>query len=128
LALVGEPGIGKTTVWEAGVAAARAEGLQVLVARASEPELRLSFVALADLLEDIDVAAAGGVPVPQRHALEVAVLRAEPDEAPSEPWAVAAAFTRMLRGLAEQPPPAESATAIGRHHLAEDDIEFRNDP
>jgi len=27
-----------------------------------------------------------------------------------------------------QPPPAESATAIGRRHLAEDDIEFRNAP
>jgi len=27
-----------------------------------------------------------------------------------------------------QPPPAESATAIGHRHLAEDDIEFRYAP
>src|SRR5215475_293347 len=51
LALVGEPGIGKTTVWEAGLVAARASGMRVLAARPSEPELQHSFLALADLLD-----------------------------------------------------------------------------
>jgi DNA-binding CsgD family transcriptional regulator len=102
LALVGEPGIGKTTVWEAGLAAAREGDFRVLVTRSSEPELRLSFVGLADLLDDVDTAVTDGVPTPQRRALDVAVLRAEPDEGPPDPHAVAAGFTRVLRRLAEE--------------------------
>jgi DNA-binding CsgD family transcriptional regulator len=102
LAIVGDPGIGKTTLWEAGLDAARAGGARVLVARASEPELRLSFVALADLVDDVDSSAFDGIPVPQRHALDVVTLRAEPAEAPPDPLAVAAGFTRLLRGLAVQ--------------------------
>lgn len=104
LALVGEPGIGKTTVWEAGVTSAAACGAKVLVARPTEPELQLSFVALSDLLEDVDIAALGGVPAPQLRALEVALLRAEPDAEPPEPHAVAAGFTRVLRRLSESGP------------------------
>ena len=102
LAIVGDPGIGKTTVWEAGLAAARADRQHVLVTRASEPELRLSFVALADMLEEVDVSVFAGVPGPQRRALEVAILRAEPESSPPEVVAVAAGFTRVLRKLAEQ--------------------------
>ncbi|MFZ1879600.1 MAG: AAA family ATPase, partial [Gaiellaceae bacterium] len=102
LAITGEPGIGKTTVWEAGLTAAREDGLQVLVARASEPELRLSFVALADLLDEADGSAFDGVPAPQRRALEVAILRAEPGSAPPEAMAVAAGFTSVLRHLAKR--------------------------
>lgn len=104
LALVGEPGIGKTTVWEAGLATARAGGQDVLVARASEPELQLSFVALADLLDEVDASAFDGVPAPQRRALDVAILRAEPESSPPEAVAVAAGFTRVVRTLAEQRP------------------------
>ena len=104
LTLVGDPGIGKTTVWEAGLAEAGANGLRVLVARATEPELQLSFVALADLLDDVDTAALDGFPAPQRRALEVAILRAEPDDDPPELLAVAAGFTRVLRRLAEAGP------------------------
>jgi MoxR-like ATPase len=51
LVVVGDPGIGKTTLWEAGLQAAGEAGFRVLVARATEPEIQLSFVALADLLE-----------------------------------------------------------------------------
>jgi len=104
LAIVGDPGIGKTTVWEAGLAAARAGGQHVLVARASEPELQLSFVALADLLDEVDSSTFDGVPRPQRRALKVAILRADPGGAPPEAVAVAAGFTRVLRNLAEQQP------------------------
>jgi DNA-binding CsgD family transcriptional regulator len=104
LTLVGEPGIGKTTVWEAGVAGAAENGARVLVARPTEPELQLSFVALADLLEDVGVAEFGDIPPPQLQALEVALLRAEPGAAPPEPHAVAAGFTRVLRRLSESEP------------------------
>lgn len=101
LTIVGEPGIGKTTVWEAGVAGAAESGAKVLTARPTEPELQLSFVALADMLEDVGVAELDNIPPPQLHALEVALLRAEPGAAPPEPHAVAAGFTRVLRRLSE---------------------------
>ena len=48
--LVGEPGIGKTTIWEEGVSRARAAGATVLTARPVEAEAGLSFAALGDLL------------------------------------------------------------------------------
>jgi MoxR-like ATPase len=43
LLLVGEPGIGKTTLWEAGVEAARERGLRVLAARPSGADAQASF-------------------------------------------------------------------------------------
>src|SRR4029079_17478834 len=85
----GEPGIGKTTCWEAGVAAAREAGLRVLTARPAAAEVKLSFSALGDLLD--------GVELHGHRALEVALLR-EAAEAP-EPSAVAAAFLDALREL-----------------------------
>jgi hypothetical protein len=98
--LSGGPGIGKTTLWEGGIAAARAEGLRVLVTRASSAEAQLSFAALSDLLNDVDEEL-GLLPVPQRHALEVALLRAEPFGAPPEQRAIALGFLNSLRSLSE---------------------------
>ena len=84
LVLCGEPGIGKSTVWEAGVALARSRGFAAWCARAAEAEARLSFAGLADLLEGAGAGVLAGLPVPQRHALEVAVRRAEPAGPPPE--------------------------------------------
>jgi hypothetical protein len=52
--LAGEAGIGKTTLWETGVALARAQGLRVLSARPSDAEAQFSFGALVDLLDGVD--------------------------------------------------------------------------
>jgi DNA replication protein DnaC len=54
LVLVGGPGIGKTTLWEAGIAAASRQGLVVLSTRASSAPARLAFAALTDLFDQID--------------------------------------------------------------------------
>jgi hypothetical protein len=51
LLLEGEAGIGKTTVWMAGVADAAARPYLVLSSRPAESEATLSFAALGDLLE-----------------------------------------------------------------------------
>ena len=51
LILDGAAGIGKTTLWHAGVTCPRDAGHQVLSSRAAESEARLSFAALGDLLE-----------------------------------------------------------------------------
>jgi hypothetical protein len=97
LVVYGEPGIGKSTVWEAGVGLARSRGFAVLCARPGEAEAQLSFAGLADLLEGAEARVLAGLPVPQRRALEVAVRRAEPAGAPPEPLAIAAGLLGVLR-------------------------------
>ncbi len=82
LVVEGEPGIGKTKVWQAGTAEAAAQGLVVLSCRPVEAEAKLAFAALGDLLAPVVDAALEGLPEPQRQALEVAMLRAMPDEGP----------------------------------------------
>jgi DNA-binding CsgD family transcriptional regulator len=102
--LMGGPGIGKTTVWEAGARSAQDFGLRVLSARASGAETQHSFATLVDLLEGVDSDELAGLPAPQLHALEVALLRAEPTGGAAEPHAVAIGFLNALRALAEHEP------------------------
>ena len=47
--LEGEPGIGKTTLWEECVRRAGDSGIRVLTTRPGPSEARLTFVGLADL-------------------------------------------------------------------------------
>ena len=49
--LEGEAGIGKSTLWQAGVDRARSEGLRVLAVRPAEAELGLGHAGLGDLVE-----------------------------------------------------------------------------
>src|ERR1700710_156474 len=74
LALEGEPGIGKSTLWGAGVAAALGRHDTVLSARATQAEARMSFAGLGDLLDPVADRLAG---LSERHliALDVALLR-----------------------------------------------------
>jgi DNA-binding CsgD family transcriptional regulator/tetratricopeptide (TPR) repeat protein len=104
LVLTGGPGVGKTTLWQSGTELAAGQRHLVLAARPGDAETGLSFAGLADLLEAIDVAELSTVPSPQRRALEVALLRAEPEEAPPELFAIAAGFLSALRVLSKQGP------------------------
>ena len=103
LVVEGEPGIGKTTLWKRGMAAAAERGWLIWSGRPAESEAKLSFAGLADLLvkasEAID-----GLPDPQRHALEVALLRAEPGGVPPDPHTVSAAVLSTLRQTAARGP------------------------
>lgn len=74
LLLTGGPGIGKTALWEHGLRLAGDRGIRVLAARPSGAEAELSFAGLFDLLEGIDIGSVAGLPVPQRRALEAALL------------------------------------------------------
>ena len=103
LALVGEPGIGKTTLWQEAVAGARARGATVLAARPAESEAQLSFGGLADLLSKIPPELVAQLPAPQRAAVDAALLRAESKRAPDR-RVVATAFLSILRLLAEDTP------------------------
>src|SRR5262245_56041831 len=68
LVLEGEAGIGKTTLWLAGVDRARERGFRLLVARPAEAERELSFATLGDLLADVHDEI-GSLPPPQRRPL-----------------------------------------------------------
>jgi DNA-binding CsgD family transcriptional regulator len=96
--LPGEAGIGKTTLWLAGIDAAADRGFRILSARPSGAETRFSFVGLADLLDDAGAVVAELPPI-QRRALEAALLLGKP-EADADDRAVAAAFLAALRQLA----------------------------
>jgi len=104
LVLEGEPGIGKTTLWEAGIDAARKRRLRILTARASGCEAELSFAGLADLLDEVDEVVFATLPPPQRQALDMALLRATPTGAPPEPRAIALGLLNVLRALAGHGP------------------------
>jgi DNA-binding CsgD family transcriptional regulator len=104
LVIEGEPGIGKTTLWLAGVERARGQGLRVLSARPAAAESALSYSSLADLLGSVDAATLAELPDPQRLALDHILLRADSGEAPTDPRAVAAALLSVLRRLALDSP------------------------
>ena len=98
--LEGDAGIGKTSLWKAGLAIAMSRGYRVLSAAPSESEVRLPYAVLADLLDTVSREALMSLPVPLRKALEVALLRAPADDGPTEQLAVSSAFLRLLRYLA----------------------------
>jgi DNA-binding CsgD family transcriptional regulator len=102
LVLEGPAGIGKTTLWRGGLDDAEQRGFRVLRCSTAASEAQLSFTALRDLLEGAFDEVADRLPPPQRRALEVALLRAEPEGAAQGPAAVAAAFLTVLRELASK--------------------------
>ena len=101
--LEGESGMGKTTLWDRGVAAALERGWRVWSIRAAESETTLSFAGLADLFDGArDVFSS--LPAPQLAALEVALLRAEPEGPPPDPRAVYVAALSVLRAASTVDP------------------------
>ena len=100
LLLEGEAGIGKTALWMAGVAAAAARSYLILSSRPAEAEAALSFAGLGDLLAGTIRSVVTGLPPPQQHALEVALLLTPPAGRPPAHRAVCAAFLGAIRGLA----------------------------
>jgi len=104
LVLEGEAGIGKSTLWLAGVEHARAQGLRVLVSRPAEAERGLAHMGLADLFEDILDDVLPALPAPRRRALEVALLMEELAGDPVDPRAVALGVRGALQLLSGAEP------------------------
>jgi DNA-binding CsgD family transcriptional regulator len=100
LLLEGEPGIGKTTLWADGLADASERTYHVLSCRPAEAESQLGYAALGDLLDGVPDAVLAELPVPQRRAIDVALLRAEPEGEGSLQRGVAVATLGILRRLA----------------------------
>jgi DNA-binding CsgD family transcriptional regulator len=103
LVLEGEPGIGKSSLWLAGVEAALGRGLAVLSARPAEAERDLSFSALGDLLEPA-LGRLEALSPPRRSALEVALLLASDRDGAPDARAVGLAARDLLRLLADEQP------------------------
>ena len=126
----GEPGIGKTTIWDEALRMARARGMHVLSCRPRRSDATLSHLALTDLLQSVAVDAFRALPAPQRLAIEVATLRREARDAELDSRAVATALTTLLANLSSSAPllmavddaqwldpPSASALAFALHRL-----------
>jgi DNA-binding CsgD family transcriptional regulator len=104
LVLEGSPGIGKTTLWQAATQRATARGCTTLACRAAESEATLALAALADMLAELSDDLLVRLPAPQRHALEVALLRRDASGPPRDPRALATAVRSVLLELAGRAP------------------------
>ncbi len=104
LVLEGEAGIGKSTLWEAGVEHARAQGLTVLSSRPAKAERALGHVGLVDLLEGAVDDVLSALLTPRRRALQVALLREEASGDPVDHRTLAVAVRDILQLLTEGGP------------------------
>ncbi len=100
LVLLGEPGIGKTTLWTAARQEASARGFHVLWARPAEAESGLPLGAFGDLFTSVNSALVDALPGPQRDAVRAALLLAEPSGVQSAQRALAVATLSLLSGIA----------------------------
>jgi hypothetical protein len=99
LALVGEAGIGKTSLLD--YAAERAEGMRVLRARGVESEAEIPFAGLAELLRPA-LTALDAIPAPQASALAGALALAPPSA--QDRFAIGAATLSLLSASADEQP------------------------
>jgi DNA-binding CsgD family transcriptional regulator len=104
LVFAGEPGIGKTTLWDHVIGKARDRSMAVLSARPAAAEARLAFAVLADLLGPVPGGVLARLPEPQRHALAVALLREDAGGRRLDQRAVAAATLGVLTELSRAGP------------------------
>ena len=109
----GEPGIGKTILWEEALADATARGYRVLRTSGAQSEVQLLLGALGDLFQGVHDVVLPPLPAPQRHALAVALLLEESEEQP-DLRALAVAFLSALRSsLRRAPSSSRSTTSSG---------------
>jgi DNA-binding CsgD family transcriptional regulator len=104
LTIAGEAGAGKSTLWRAGLAAAAEAGYRVLRSEPSAADAGAPFAGLSDLLSGVLPDVAGGIPGPQREALEVALLLRPAGETPPTSHAVGLAVLAVLRSCLDAGP------------------------
>ncbi len=104
LGIVGEAGIGKSRLWQAAVAEARARGYAVLACRPNETDIDLPYTGLDDLLRSVPADLLDTLAPPRRHALDVALLKSEPHGTPLQQRAVGLATLDVIRELVATTP------------------------
>ena len=93
--VVGEAGMGKSSLWE-HVLAEVAPIRTVLSTRPAAAEATAAWAGLADLVRPVPAAVIDRLPAPQRRALGAACLWDEPPSGPLEPHAVWTAFRSTI--------------------------------
>ncbi|MEA2630388.1 MAG: hypothetical protein QOE66_607, partial [Chloroflexota bacterium] len=104
LLIDGDAGIGKTAIWRAAIERAEEHGARVLRSAPAESERTLTLGGLTDLLSTVTDAELAVLPSVQRHALEIAVLRAEPSGHLPDQRTLSVATATLLRALASERP------------------------
>lgn len=104
LALIGEPGIGKTTLWQACAARATEVGFRVLSTRAQSTGSVATYSGLADLLGVLDESAFDELPRPQRLAIDRVLAPSADGDPAAGQRAVFAAVRGVLDRLAQMSP------------------------
>jgi DNA-binding CsgD family transcriptional regulator len=104
LVLEGEAGMGKTTLWTAGIQEADARSLHVLRALPAESESALSFAGVGDLLDPVLDDALDPLPAGQKRALSRALVLEDAEGPAPDPHAVGVALLNALRALAADRP------------------------
>ncbi len=115
LAIEGDPGIGKTTVWAEAVRRARVRNWTVLSCRPRPSDVGRSHLGLTDLLRPVADGAIRELPPPQRRALLVATFRDEPGPEALDPLAVGIGLAGLL---------GAQAAAHGPLLVAVDDLQW----
>jgi len=104
LVLEGEAGVGKTTIWRAGVVEAQERGVRVLQALPAESETGLSFSGIGDLLDPVLDEALAPLPAGQERALSRALVLDDDGGPAPDAHAVGVAVLSALRALASEKP------------------------
>ena len=117
LVIDGEAGIGKTALWRASLVRAEARGARVLRSAPAESERTLTLGGLTDILSEVGPDDLAPLPTVQRHALEIALLRAAPSGQLPDQRTLSVATATLLRSL------AGAATLV----LAIDDAQWLDD-
>ena len=80
--LEGDPGIGKTALWQEGNRLARERGFRVLTSRSAHSETQIAFATVGDLFARVVEETLPKLSAVQRRALETAFLLRRPDGPP----------------------------------------------
>jgi DNA-binding CsgD family transcriptional regulator len=101
----GDPGIGKTALWQDALRRLDDGSRTLLLSRPTEAESHLPYAALMDLLAAVvgDEQLAR-LPTPQRVAVEIALLRRGIDDSGASDLAVSAGVLQLLADLADRRP------------------------
>ena len=102
LLIDGEAGIGKTALVRASLDRAGSHGTRILRSAPAESERTLTLGGLTDILAEVGPEDLARLPVVQRHALEIALLRAAPSGQLPDQRTLSVATASLLRGLATE--------------------------
>src|SRR5918997_3274282 len=103
LVIEGEAGVGKTSLWEAGLQTAAGAGARCLATRPTQAEASFAYAGLGDLLRGRADALAS-LPLRQRRALEVALLLSEDEVDSPDAQSVGLALLGVIEQLAAEEP------------------------